>query len=243
MPIDLSKSFAMPAGKATGLKPRRTRFGGLPGVPVFRDRVTVIPVNEWSRHYGKGTKHLVNDIFDQDGVGSCASEAATQCIQIKREWAGMPFVQLSPWFLYRQVNGGSDSGSTLDDNVLATQRTGICTMQAYPRSMGWRAEPSAAAKAEAKLYRSIEWFDISTKEEFGTALILRFPVFYGRAGHAITGVEITEGGIIYANSWDESWGDRGFGFDRWEDVEPSIRAYGCFALRSVVETRNGVVAA
>ena len=111
MPIDLTKSFAMPTGKAKGALPRKTAPGLLAGVPLFRDRIDVIPVSQWGQHYNdNGVKHLVNDILDQNGYGSCASESCTGAVMVMREESGMDFVLLSPLSLYRQVNRGQDAG-------------------------------------------------------------------------------------------------------------------------------------
>jgi len=207
--------------------------------PRLEDRIDVIPESEWPSFISEENYFVKDDVFkilDQDGVGSCASESWTQSLMIVRAIQGLPPIVFNPWTLYRLVNGGSDSGSTLDDNIEVGSRTGVIPMDLWGREKGWRADPDAAAKAEAKKYRGLEWFEIRSKGEFGTALIKHWPVYYGRAGHAICGVQLLAGGVKYANSWG-NWtdcNDPGFGYDPWSAITPAINSYGCFCLRAAV---------
>lgn len=233
-------SLVPPPGKAAGCLHRHTALGS--EFPIFKDRIGVIPQSDWHKYIGiQSIRHFVKDILDQDGVGSCAAEATTQAVMIVRAIAGLPFILLNPWTMYRITGGGADRGSSIDANVRHASTTGVVPMYAWERSNGWRSKPPAAIQALAANYRVTEWFDIGSIEEFGTALIKGFPVVYGRAMHAICAVELAEGGIHYANSWDESWGDNGFGFDRWDYIRNSISAYGAFAARTPVIGEDDVV--
>jgi len=227
----------LPRGKKKGCLPRVSRPGKLAGVPLFRDHIEVIPESEWPKYYGRnGVKSLVWDILDQDGVGSCAAECVAQAVMILREFAGLDRIKLNPWSMYRITSNGVDRGSTIEGNVRQAARVGILPQSYWPRSHGWRARPPADWEAKAARYRllELEAFDVTTKAEFGTALIKRYPVVYGRDRHAICGVELKPDGVAFANSWDESWNGDGFGFDRWSAILRSIRTYGAIALRAVV---------
>jgi hypothetical protein len=102
----------------------------------------------------------------------------------------------------------------------------------WPRDKGWRKNPSDEADTAALEYKGMEWFDISSTDEFGTALLKGFPVVWGSAGHAKCAVELlSTSEFSYLNSWDPTWGDQGFGTERLSAIE---WGYGAWALRSTV---------
>lgn len=198
-----------------------------------------IPINQWD-DYLQGPdavdlRPFVPFIMDQNGVGSCAAEAAAQCIQICRATGRQKPVKLSPWFAYHTVSGGRDGGSSLPENVNFALQYGIPSQDAYPRSEGWRSKPPAAAYSDAEKYKALEVFRIHTWEEFCSCLLYAMPVYFGYSGHAITGVTLlSTTRVQYANSWG-NWGDAGFG----TISEKSIYwGYGVFGFRAVVRTSN-----
>lgn len=236
-----------PAWFKPGLLPRRTAIGEC--CPLFREKIDVIPEREWSKYIGKiALRHLVWKILYQRSVGSCASEGATQTLQISRESAGLDRILLNPYSLYHYTSYGHDGGSSLDDNLRLARgnhprwpgKGGIAPQSIWPRSKGWRKEPSEEARVEAWKYRIDEFFDITNKTEFGTALLKGFAVYFGYPGHAICGVSLVDKDtILYANSWDDTWGDKGFGTIRFRSVQWS---YGVFAIRtSLIPSGESVV--
>jgi C1A family cysteine protease len=72
---------------------------------------------------------------------------------------------------------------------------------------------------------------IRNKEEFGSALIYGLPVYFGYSGHAIYAVDpIDRSRFRYANSWDESWGDGGFGTISYNSIVWSYTAYAILTV-------------
>jgi len=195
--------------------------------------IEVIPRSEWRGLIasGIGLRRHVPKIFDQDGMGSCATESSTQAVQVVREFQGQPFVRLNPWFVYyhTKVGGG---GSNIDTNLRFMQEKGVAPYAVWPRSKRL-SRPSSEAYEAAKNFRIDEVYDITNRDEFASALLYGFPVVYGRRGHSILAVEMLDDDkFIYANSWG-NWGDNGFGKDGLQrDV---YRSYGIWALRTVVE--------
>ena len=179
-------------GRIAGCLPRESKPGEF--CPLFSERIKVIPRNEWRDRIADpsytGLRPSVPVILDQDGVGSCAAESATQSVQTCRSFHGQEFVPLSPWYLYHFSGGGRDGGSNIDTNLRYLRDQGVATLEAWPRSKGFRSRPSAAADESAKDYKIVEFFDISNAEEFGSALLQGYPVSYGRSGHAILAVPI-----------------------------------------------------
>jgi len=223
--------YAQPPEKKNGLLPRTTSFGKL--CKPFAEEVEVIPQSEWSGHIGKiSLRQYAKTIFDQDGVGSCGAEASVGAVKIVRAFEGKSFVELNPWFVYHTTSGGRDNGSSLDDNLDFILKNGVAPESVWPREKGWKSRPSIEARSEALDFKGLEWFDIGSIEEFGTALLKGFPVVWGSDGHAKCAVEVlSTTTFLYLNSWDYSWGDSGFGEERFSRVN---WGYGAWALRSTV---------
>jgi len=219
-----------PAGVKPGCLPRKSRFGQW--ADPLADHVEVIPRRDWRDLIGKiSLRPRVPVVLDQDGVGSCATESATGAVHLIRALYGLPHVLLNPWFVYHTTSGGRDAGSSIDQNLAFIRENGIAPDSVWPRSKGWRARPSAEAQREARKYRIHEFYDIGSWEEFGTALLLGFPVVWGYSGHSILAVGLKdEDTIIYLNSWG-NWGDGGFGTARARSI---VWGYGAWAVRSVL---------
>lgn len=245
-------NYTMPNDFKPGLLPRKTNFGQLKGVPIFREKIQVIPQNEQRELLKQviGLRQYVGDIFNQDGIGSCAAESSVQGVSICRLYSGQEFVQFNPWFTYGRpaahgypggTSGGRDQGSTIDDNIKDLMEIGACPTSVFPRydSNGniinqWNKTPPVEAYEEAAKYKLLEVFDLSTVDEMRTALLLGMPVIYGSDGHAKCYVKILDMETgLYANSWNESWGDEGFGTEKFNNV---LIQYGAFALRVAMDS-------
>jgi hypothetical protein len=233
----------MPDHVRPGVLPRKTEFGKLKtltypkGIPVFSDVCPTVPKRDWAELIAAADKpecsSAVWNTYDQDGVRSCASEAANKSNEIIRALSGRDPVQFNPWFTYYKVSGGRDGGSSLDDNVEQLIEVGSCPESVYPRSKGWRKKPPEEAYEAAANYRVLEIFDIETTKsqftlQFGSALLLGYPVYFGYPLHAIVATElITPTRIRYKNSWGD-WGEDGFGE---LDLDEAVMSYGAFAFR------------
>jgi len=208
----------------------------VPRGPRVRDDFKLIPKNELDDAFQQKKKDealnrpFVKHGLDQDGVGSCASEGYSGCVMFCEEVAGQDVEPLSPWALYRLVNGGRDQGSSLSANVSAGAKFGIPTQKVWPRSKGWRERLSDEAKQDALKHRITEYWRVGSDHEMQTALILGFPVYFGYPGHAIFAVEyIDSRRFLYKNSWGDGWGDHGFASLRYSSIETG---YGRWATRS-----------
>jgi len=225
----------VPSGKAKGCLPRVSEPGEW--CPLARERIDTIPENDWPDYMrGIDLRLHVNQVKDQDGVGSCATESTAQAVEIARDLMGWEWVQLNPWFIYHHTSHGRDAGSSIDENLRFARERGIAPESVWPRSQGWRAEPSDEAYEAARAYRILEFYDITNTRELGSALLLGFPVVFGWDGHSVVYTSMVDPRTgEYCNSWSPSWGDQGFGrlpFDR------VIWAYGAFAVRLAKFSRD-----
>ena len=218
----------LPPGKAKGCLPRKSRIGEI--CPIFGERIEVIPRGDWPDLLTEiDMRPHVKNIKDQDGVGSCATESTSLAEEIAEVFAGQNWTELNPWFIYHTTSGGRDSGSSIDENLAFARQYGIAPMSVWPRSKGWRAKPSDEAYEAARDHRIEEFYDIASWDEFGSALLTGFAVVFGYSGHSVCATSlISPEELEFANSWDESWGDRSFGRLKARSVH---WGYGAFAVR------------
>lgn len=232
--------------------------------PTFEDAIQTIPRSQWQAEIERidagqiHTEHLITRIYNQGQEGSCVSNATAQAHEIiqARQYGKDRVVHLSAISLYKRCGRSPGSGSMVNDNLDEMVSTGILPLNndankakfkhVFPATGFYTSYPDGW-KETAKLFRGAEWFDIRSLDGFITALILGYPVVYGRAGHSICAVRPKmESGrltVMYANSWG-SWGQgagdftSGFG----HDSESMIRsgAGWAFALRSVTVTQEQI---
>jgi len=199
--------FIMP-GRKKGLLPRVDLPGARCG--FLSDTIDTIPTADWPALLPghAGIDKYVWVWLDQDGVGSCAREANDNLLMLNRAFENQEQVELNPWFGYHTTSGGSDRGSNLGDNLYHCREVGSCPESVWPRSKGWRAKPSSEAYEAAKNYRHDEYWEVTTAEEAGSAMLKGFGLFWGSAGHAKAGVKVlsTEW-FKYLNSWGKGWSD------------------------------------
>lgn len=177
----------------------------------------VIQVEQWDAYLADrdeppSVEPFVLGVKDQNGNGSCTCESGTGGMEIVNNFSRGNETVFNPLFSYRLVNGGRDSGSSLEDVIAALQSTGACPESVYGRSHGWRAKPPQEAFDAAAEYRLGEVYACRSKAEFGTALIQRKPIHFWYDSHAVCAVGLlSKTQFRWLNSWDYSWGDKGYG--------------------------------
>jgi hypothetical protein len=228
--IDSNNPVAVyPNGFKPGCLLRKTRPGER--FPMAADRIKIVPSGEWdaaAAEIGDSLRKKVKAVLNQGQVGSCATESTTGADMLNRSCQGLEHILLNPLFVYHTTSGGSDSGSSIDDNLEFVRENGIAPESVWPRSKGWRAKPSAEAVEAAKAFKIEEAWDISNLNEFVSALLQGFAVVFGSQGHAVLAVEHMGSYPLILNSWGD-WEDGGFG--RWCSYNAVNWNYGAWALR------------
>ena len=168
--------------------------------------------------------------LDQNGFGSCAGESATGHKAACDARQGLPLVVYNGLFPYHTTSGGRDNGSVIGENVEFIREHGVCPEEVWPRSKGFRAEPSAEAKRVAEFFKLIDFFYVETIDEFVSALLQGFDIHAGYTGHAIVfNRYLKRRTVEYKNSWG-NWGDNGFGSLSLSKIH---FPYGAYAYKNV----------
>lgn len=221
--------------------------------PKLSEKVELIPENQWMalseamEANGGGCDAFITYICDQNGEVSCASNATVKAHEIiqAQQYGLDAVIPLSPISLYMRV-GNRRSGSTIDDNLNELVSKGILPLANEKNKAKFRHTMTANGygtpypngwESTANLFRALEWYEITSADEFVTASLRGWPIVYGRQGHAICSVrpvKSSRGGLVfkYANSWHESWGDKGYGYDSISQIRAG--AEWAFALRTIV---------
>jgi len=194
-----------------------------------------------------GLEPYVSRIFNQGREGSCASNATAQAMEIvtSQQIGKDQSTRLSAISLYTRVGRNANSGSSIPSNIQEVAERGLLPLNTTENkekydhthpATGFSERLPSGWEETAKLFQAFEWFDIQSFDGIATCLLKGFPVVYGRAGHAICGVNLVRRGgewcIKYANSWG-NWGEHGYGYDSEDFVSRSVPSYGAFGVRVV----------
>ena len=198
-----------------------------------RGGFNLIPTNKWDALINHPDKPNMRKfvpkghILSQGSVGSCASESKDGLTMATRVRLGQTPVKMNAYGTYGRVNGGYDGGSSLQANLEFAMEKGCFPEDVWPRSHGWRTEPSREAYEAAMHFRVKEIWNVANWEEFVSALLYGCGVYFGYPGHAIWATEPLPGGTRtgYCNSWGDDWGDEGFGTLNKSSIQWGYRAY------------------
>lgn len=219
----------------------------------FEDTVDLIPKTRWKElieqldQAGGGSDQLVTRIYYQGREGSCVANACSQAHEVRQavQFGRDRVVHLSAISLYKRIGRSPNSGAMVDDGLEEMHERGILPLDTPDnrRRFGDCVMPNTGFYTNfpngwehtARLFRADEWTVVRSLEGMMTALLLQFPVVVGRQGHSICYLRpmYRNGSLItkYANSWHQSWGDGGFGYDSLSQMRMS--SSWAFALRSV----------
>ena len=218
-----------------GCLPRVSKFGELCG--LASEHIKLIPRDQWDELAAEiSIRPMVTKIKDQNGNNSCATESTTQATEISRHFAGLPFVELNPLFIYHTTSHGRDNGSSIDENLAFARDNGIAPEAIWPRSKGFKAEPSAEAWEAAKAFKIVEFYDVASIDEGVSGLLTGWSWVYGANGHSVVKIQhLNDREGLDANSWGLSWGDQGFGV--WARYNQISFQSGGFLVRTSTETK------
>lgn len=181
---------------------------------------------------------------DQGAIGSCVGWAVGYALKsyqekVEEQWDYSSASTLfSPSWIYNQINGGVDGGSSPIHALQLIVDSGAATMATMPYDTDYTSQPSSAAREEAAAYKAESFSRISGTDNIKRSLVARTPVTIGintynslsglsgsdsvfndfsgpqQGGHAVTIVGYDDarfgGAFKIINSWGADWGDGGY---------------------------------
>lgn len=200
---------------------------------------------------GGGLDRCVSRIYNQRNEGSCVANAFSQANEIVqcRQFGKSLVIPLSAISLYKRIGRSPGSGAMVSDGMDESNARGILPLDTPENRarFGNHVMPATGFyekypdnwESTAALFKTLEWSICDTIAELISALLNGHPVVVGRAGHSICYCRPMYSNSLlvvkYANSWDKSWGDSGFGYDSMNLIRSS--ASWCCALRSTTDYR------
>ena len=245
----------LPPGFGTGCLPRKSQYGSLACAAPLADRMDVIKQADWDDFLTEmeepvDLKPFSTFTYNQASWNSCAAESVTGACNTISEANGKTFELLNPWSMYAYTSGGRDAGSYIDENATWLATNGILPDSVWQRYNEngrvvnpWNKKPPMSLFEEHGR-KMREWCDIDTDDEFGTALLSGRPVVFGykigRGGHAVYATRLFRQGrnwmIEWHNSWDVTWGNKGFGVMPLSNVSSGFGTFCPFNTNYDAET-------
>ena len=170
----------------------------------------------------------------------------------------------SPAFIYNQINGGKDSGSSISDAMALVVSKGAIPWDAMPyNEKNYSKQPTVeqlqlAAKFKAKEFQRLRYNEpneIKNQLAQGRPVVVGILIneniyeigkkIYNEAkganlgGHAITlvGYDDATNTFKYQNSWGIEWGDKGFGYIDYKYFSKVCRS--AFVMIDLIDPNPG----
>lgn len=148
-------------------------------------------------------------IGDQGPVGSCSAWSTiyySKTLQenLERGWGADDTNEIfSPLFIYNQITGGRNVGTSIEDHMALAVERGCPTLATFPETRNLNARPSTAALQEAARYKADSFDQISEYDyETGT-----FVIDINKVKTALaSGYPVVAGINIYSNFYDYAGG-------------------------------------
>ena len=213
----------------------RVPYGSIPSVPPRA--VRTIPMEQWpdliaDKARTKSTlKHIWADspigVLNQRSVSYCHAFSAVLLAMLQRAKEGLPYVELSASSIGGPVTGWRNAGAYIHDDLERMVSHGACSTDFVPMLTTNKGDCKPGWEADAAKNKVSEFTDVRPRNflEHGSLLLDNHPVGVGLNywGHAVTDMVLmdlypakkatdwTRYGVEFLNSWDETWGDGGFG--------------------------------
>lgn len=196
------------------------------------------------------TKVDLTNIFPNPGsqgnLQSCTAWAVAYLKSaqetVKRGWSRTADTHMfSPLFIYNQINGGLNVPTNITTAMDTIVSSGVCSVKYFPYTDADNAcklKPSNTAKANAKLYRSIDRYACKGVQEIknmianNSGVVISIEVYpdfdnisnsnqiydtvsggsRGRHAICLIGFDDSKNAFKFINSWGADWGLGGYGW-------------------------------
>ncbi|MEA2111123.1 MAG: C1 family peptidase [Campylobacterota bacterium] len=196
---------------------------------------------------------------NQGNQNSCVAWAVGYSLKSYHEkmevqWSlDTPKTIFSPSWIYNQINGAKDNGSSIRDAMELIKLKGAATMSTMPYTdKDYLAKPSQEAINEAQNFKAVKYRRIGGSKQIKAALANRQPVviiiktydsfnaldgddsvystfsgeFRGNHGVTIVGYDDSKygGAFKIINSWGRNWGSKGYFWLPYSSVKDVVRS-------------------
>jgi hypothetical protein len=206
-------------------------MAALPSVPYFEDAYPelMVPVSRRrelaERQYQK-QRITTRKIKNQGNFGSCVGFAAAQALEtfLFRKYGIAYWVWLSGMSVYRRIGNSPGSGAIIIDGITAV--TDGALPAPVPENSKWAFKHTMHEREwnqmplgwldTGRMFHVTKWAKARGRDEIESALLNDKTGLVGRNSHSICYPTLCydDGFYVpYPNSWQESWGDNGWGFD------------------------------
>lgn len=226
-------------------------------VPNYGDTTELIPESEWVE-FNEFPAEIKRK--NQNGKGACNGFAAALGVETLRYSAGMPYIELSGWYVYSILCNGWDRGSSIGQALDLLQDKGVAPESLVEYGLINPRRLSDEAHKQAPRFKVEVGEMLTTYEQIGTAIQRRqsinlavavgnsfnnlnadgVPGFGRICNHAVhvgLGMKRARNGEwlgLMTNSWGEQWGQNGF---CWLPLKylPTAAYFEAYTLRSIVD--------
>jgi hypothetical protein len=226
------------ARRILGCRPTKPKLGA----PPWKELHAVTPQENWKevdwRKSGIGAP-VLNQHQSNACVGFASATAFTVAWRLHIFDPDAPEFEFSPWFVYGNINGGRDEGSSIGEALDSLHTDGICFNSDVPEGTLFQSDFSDSAFQTAKRFHIKRAIQCPTFEDIASAILLGHPVAIaihpglgfqdcppdgilpdrtgslGALGHAMCAVGLhridDDWYLLVQNSWgDATWGLGGF---------------------------------
>ncbi|MCI8554180.1 MAG: hypothetical protein HFJ80_04460 [Clostridiales bacterium] len=215
----------------------------LPETPAVQSRAALPPTVDMTSQFPTPG--------NQGSQGSCTAWAVAYALKSYQEkqdhsWAGgTRLTTFCPAYVYNQMNGGENRGTSISGAMKLIYEQGVCTYNSMSYNENdWTTQPSQAARREAARYRAISYGTVRGTEAIkkrlaqGDGVVIQIPVYpdfdnlnssnpiyndlsgKDRGSHAVCliGYDDSKKAFKLINSWGTSWGLGGYGYISYDLV-------------------------
>jgi hypothetical protein len=215
------------------------------GTPLWKERHGVLSRADWDQDLDfRRDADIQAPVLNQGGTSACVGFASATAFalawQLQHHNAEAAGLRFSPWFVYGNINGGVDEGSSVGEALDSLHTVGICRNDEVPEGTLFNTAFSSGAFDTAKGFRIEQAILCPSFDEIATAIQLTSPVVIaihpgqgfqdcrfpgilpdrtgavGSLGHAMCALGLklidNEWHLLVQNSYSEIWGDVGFGY-------------------------------
>ena len=231
--------YCDPGDGRCGTIPRdysRVPYGSIDSIPPGAD-IEEIDLEEWPDLIADQDRnesslyHIWKDspigILSQKTISYCHAFSYVFHAMLGRAAMGLDYVELSASSIGGPVTGWRNAGAYIHDDLKQGRLFGACSTAFGPMLSTSQRDFKPGWKEDALKYRTTEYVDVPPRDfkKHGSLLLRNKPVNVGLDywSHAVSDLKVLDlyparkatdwlrYGFMFANSWDKTWGDKGFG--------------------------------